>query len=162
MILRRLFDRQAAVHVAPLQPAHATTLAALHAEAFARPWQAVDLEFMIVDPMMAGDGIFLGRSRQPCGFALSRVVIDEAEILTVVVARRLQGRGLGRTLLAAHLARLAAQGAKTLLLEVEDGNKPAIALYETFGFLTTGRREGYYAKPDGRRVAAHLMRRISP
>jgi ribosomal-protein-alanine N-acetyltransferase len=161
MIFGRLFDRSAVAHVAPLQPEHARTLAALHAEAFARPWQAVDLEFMVADPMTVGDGLFLGRSRQPGGFALSRVVLDEAEILTIVVARRLRGRGLGRTLLAAHLARLAAKGAKTLHLEVEEGNAPAIALYETFGFLKTGRREGYYAKPDGRRVAAHLMQRVA-
>jgi len=42
-------------------------------------------------------------------------------------------------------------------LEVEEGNAPALALYRRLHFETTGRREGYYRRPDGTRVAALTM-----
>lgn len=161
MIFDRLRRSAPSAHSATLSPDHARAMAALHAQAFARPWSAGDLEAMVVDPMVVGDGLFLGRDRQPVGFALSRVVLDEAEILTVVVARRCQGKGLSKILLAAHLGRIMARGVRDIFLEVEEGNKPAIALYEAFAFLHSGRRESYYVKPDGRRVAAQLMRRTS-
>ncbi|CAH1678713.1 Ribosomal-protein-S18p-alanine acetyltransferase [Hyphomicrobiales bacterium] len=161
MIFDRLWRPPSDAHVIPLRPDHARAMAALHAEAFARPWSAADLEAMTIDPMIVGDGLFLGRDRQPSGFALSRAVLDEAEILTVVIARRHHGKGFGKTLLAAHLGRVMARGVTDIFLEVEEGNRPAIALYEAFDFLHTGRRESYYVKTDGRRVAAQLMRRSS-
>lgn len=161
MIFDRLRQAPPDTHVTALRPDHARAMAALHAEAFARPWSAADLEAMIIDPMIVGDGLFLGRNRQPSGFALSRAVLDEAEILTVVIARRHHGKGYGKTLLAAHLGRVMARGISEIFLEVEEGNRPAIALYEAFDFIHIGRRESYYVKPDGRRVAAQLMRRSS-
>eukprot|EP01042_Synura_sphagnicola_P035465 gene35465-biopygen34027 len=90
---------------------------------------------------------------------MSRVAADEAEVLSIVVAGDRRRSGLGQTLLCAHMAQLAARGATRLFLEVEDGNAPAIALYRRLGFETVGRREGYYPKPDGTRVAALVMRR---
>ncbi len=45
------------------------------------------------------------------GFIMSRLVEDEAEILSVAVARAAQGRGLARELLDLHLRRLAGLGA---------------------------------------------------
>jgi ribosomal-protein-alanine N-acetyltransferase len=144
----------------PLRPADAPALARIHAEAFARPWDAHDLERMLLDPTMLADGVFMGGSAQPMGFALSRQVLDEAEILTIAVTRKVQGRGFGRTLLAAHLAHLAANGAKTLFLEVEESNTPAIALYRRFGFTDAGRREGYYQRAHTSRAALVLRRTL--
>jgi [ribosomal protein S18]-alanine N-acetyltransferase len=144
----------------PLRPGDAPALARIHAEAFARPWDAHDLERMLTDPAMVADGIFMGASARPLGFALSRQVLDEAEILTIAVTRRVQWRGFGRTLLAAHLAHLAANGAKILFLEVEETNTPAIALYRRFGFSDAGRREGYYQRADTSRAALVLRRSL--
>ena len=44
-------------------------------------------------------------------------------------------------------------------LEVEEGNRPALALYRRRGFREVGRRQGYYARPDGTRAAAITMSR---
>ena len=46
---------------------------------------------------------------------------------------------------------------RTVHLEVEESNAPALALYRRLGFRIVGRREGYYAKPDGGKVAALTM-----
>jgi [ribosomal protein S18]-alanine N-acetyltransferase len=145
------------VRIAPLEARHAPRLAEIHASAFARPWTAQDFEGFLAERSILGDGLFVDRAAQPAGFVLSRRAADEAEILSVAVAREARGRGHAHALLASHLQALAHAGVGTVHLEVEDGNAPAMALYRRLGFKTVGRREGYYVRPDGSRVAAVSM-----
>jgi ribosomal-protein-alanine N-acetyltransferase len=145
-------------HVAPLGTEHAARLAAIHAGAFARPWDTHEFERLLADRAVAGDGFFLG-GHDPAGFVLSRTVLDEAEILTVAIAANLRGRGYARPLVAGHLDTLVRAGIRIVHLEVEEGNLAALALYRRQGFTETGRREGYYGKPDGSRAAALTMHR---
>jgi ribosomal-protein-alanine N-acetyltransferase len=147
----------ALVRLAPLEARHAFRAAAIHASAFARPWSAQDFEGFLAERAIRADGLFLGRDAQPSGFVLSRRAADEAEILSVAIAREARGRGHARALLASHLQALAHAGVKRVHLEVEDGNDPALALYRRIGFKNVGRREGYYKRPDGGRAAALTM-----
>ena len=48
---------------------------------------------------------------------------------------------------------------RTLFLEVEEGNAPAIALYKRQGFTDVSRRDAYYRKADGSAATAIVMRR---
>lgn len=143
--------------VEPLETHHAAALAAIHARAFARPWDELELERLLADRAVLADGLFVGRDREPAGFVLSRRVLDEAEILTVALRPDLRGQGCARGLLRRHLETLATAGVRTVHLEVEEGNAPALALYRRAGFQETGRRAGYYPKPDGTRAAALIM-----
>jgi [ribosomal protein S18]-alanine N-acetyltransferase len=147
----------ALVRIAPLDARHAFRVATIHASAFARPWSAQDFEGFLAERAIQADGLFLGRNAQPSGFVLSRRAADEAEILSVAVAREERGRGHARALLASHLQGLAHAGVKRVHLEVEDGNDAALALYRRLGFKNVGRREGYYKRPDGSRAAALTM-----
>ncbi len=152
------FERAPAmVRSAPLGTEHAARLAAIHDSAFARPWGPLEFERLLADRAVIADGVFPGGSDEPCGFVLSRRVLDEAEILTVAMAPEARGRGHGRPLLLHHLDELAKAGVRTIHLEVEEGNAPALALYRRLGFQEIGRRAGYYAKPDGTRMAALTM-----
>jgi ribosomal-protein-alanine N-acetyltransferase len=144
-------------HIAPLGADHAAALAAIHGSAFARPWGSFEFERLLADRMVLADGVFLKPTSEPSGFVLSRRVLDEAEILTVVMAPEARGRGHARPLLLHHLDELTRAGARIVHLEVEDGNGPALALYRRLGFQEIGRRAGYYAKADGTRVAALTM-----
>ena len=145
------------VRIAPLAAHHAARVAAIHATAFARPWTAQDFEGFLTERQIRADGLFLGRDLQPSGFVLSRRAADEAEILSVAMAREARGRGHARALLASHLQALAHAGVRRVHLEVEDGNDPALALYGRLGFKNVGRREGYYLRPDGSRASALTM-----
>jgi ribosomal-protein-alanine N-acetyltransferase len=145
--------------IAPLETDHAGRLAQIHASAFARPWDALEFERLLADRAIVADGLFLGRESQPAGFVLSRTVADEAEILTVAIAAEARGKGHARPLLSQHLDALARTGARTVHLEVEETNRPALAVYRGLGFQEVGRRAGYYLKPDGSRVAALTMSR---
>ena len=78
------------------------------------------------------------------GFILSRLIDDEAEILSVAIAPPWRGRGFSRPLLDLHLRRLAGLGARTVFLEVDKQNAPATRLYRQAGFYEVGQRQGYY------------------
>lgn len=129
-----------------------------HQGGFARGWQPAECAALIADAAVVTDGVFCGRDGEPLGFVMSRKAADEAEILSIVVAPAGRGDGLGRELLASHLARLAEERVVHVFLEVEEGNEPAERLYRHFGFREVGRRKGYYPKADGSRVAAIAMR----
>ena len=144
----------------PLDVRHARQVAALHHQGgFARLWEPGECAALLADRAVVTEGVFIGSASEPCGVVMSRVAADEAEILSIVVARGRRRSGLGQSLLCAHMAQLAARGAARLFLEVEEGNVAAIRLYNRLGFETVGRREGYYPKPDGTRAAALVMRR---
>jgi len=93
------------------------------------------------------------------GFVLARVIVDEAEILTLAVAPAVQRQGLARRLMTAAATRAASQGAACLFLEVSAANAPARALYAACGFTQVGRRRAYY---DDGSDALILRRDLSP
>jgi ribosomal-protein-alanine N-acetyltransferase len=82
------------------------------------------------------------------GFALARVVGDEAELLLLAVDRASQGQGVGQALLDRFAAVAASKGAEQLHLEVREGNH-AVSLYRRNGYREVGRRRNYYSGRDG-------------
>ena len=135
----------------------AAVIAALHAQSFHRGWSDEEVEGLLLDRHVIAHRATAGRKF--AGFILSRLVQDEAEILSVAVARAQQGRGLARKLLDLHLRRLAGLGARAVFLEVDEHNKPAIHLYDRAGFREVARRPNYYAMPSGRTATALVLRR---
>jgi ribosomal-protein-alanine N-acetyltransferase len=67
----------------------------------------------------------------------------EASVHNIGVDPAWQGKGIGRALLRALLARADAAGAP-VYLEVRTDNEAAIGLYEVHGFTRIGRRRRYY------------------
>jgi ribosomal-protein-alanine N-acetyltransferase len=72
----------------------------------------------------------------------------DAQVMTVGTAVDRQGQGVGRLLLRGLLDRARAVGARSVLLEVRVDNDPAVHLYTSEGFVTTGRRRRYYQPED--------------
>lgn len=132
---------------APFPTVDAAHLAAIHAEAFAAPWGEAALSELLAAP-----GVFA--VAEDDGFILIRVVVDEAEILTLAVRPTARRAGLGVRLVEAAVVRAAALGAERMFLEVAEGNAAARALYARSGFVEMGRRRGYYSHADGRREDA--------
>jgi [ribosomal protein S18]-alanine N-acetyltransferase len=115
-------------------------LALIHAQCFTRPapWTEKTFHAFLTDPTS-----FL--LTEPQAFLLGRVVLDEAELLTLAVAPAVQGQGKGQRLLAQFLQTARERGATTAFLEVAEGNAPARHLYTKAGFAQTGLRKRYYA-----------------
>ena len=135
----------------------APAIAALHAASFRRGWSEQEVETMLADRHVVAHRALCG-SRLG-GFIMTRLVIDEAESLSVAVAQTQQHRGIGRQLLALHLRRLAGLGARTVFLEVDEHNSAAIHLYDHAGFREVSRRANYYAGEGGHSTAALVLRR---
>lgn len=111
--------------------------------------------------LLAMPGTFICTSTGDAGFAMGRVVLDEAELLTLAVIPAMQGKGLGRSTLGQFEAEAARLGARTVHLEVAASNQPARHLYLSAGWCETGRRLGYYRTEDGREDAVLMQRSLS-
>lgn len=131
---------------AAIRPATDDDLAAILAleeEGFPDPWALETLaaelrfpgSFLLVAAPVGGSAL---------GYASFRTVADEAELLRLSVGSAARQHGLGRRLLEAGFAELAARALASCFLEVRSDNAPAIALYERVGFRLAGERKGYY------------------
>lgn len=74
-------------------------------------------------------------------------IFDELHINNLAVLPAWRRRRVARTLLDHVLEAGRAEGATRATLEVRASNAPAIALYETAGFVLRGRRPRYYTNP---------------
>jgi [ribosomal protein S18]-alanine N-acetyltransferase len=140
-----------------MTPADPALLARLHAQAFAAPWS--EAEFA---DLLGQAGVFA--VVEPDGFILVRVVLDEAEILTLAVRPEARRAGLGGRLTGRGAVAAAQAGASRLFLEVAEDNVAARALYDRAGFRPdrpsqgllrragrgTDRRPGPESRPRGR------------
>ena len=114
--------------------------------AFGEAWTAPQCAGLL--PMA---GVWLSLAREDgavAGFALGRIVRDEAELLLLAVHRSSQGKGVGQRLLDRFAAVAASKGAEQLHLEVREGNH-AVRLYSRNGYREVGRRRNYYRGRDG-------------
>ncbi|NTS30851.1 ribosomal protein S18-alanine N-acetyltransferase [Phyllobacterium sp. BT25] len=150
--------------IEPLARADAAAIANIHGLTFRQPWSDEDFHALLVDENVFG---FVAREEgnrraQPGGFVLARLVLDEAEILTIAVAPAAQRRGLGRALMDAILRHLHNARASMLFLEVDELNGPAVALYRRLGFKQVGKRPGYYETSSGRSSALAMRRDLKP
>ncbi|MDL2260120.1 ribosomal protein S18-alanine N-acetyltransferase [Deltaproteobacteria bacterium OttesenSCG-928-K17] len=114
----------------------------LEKEAYAQPWTAENFI-----------GEFQRRITLPLGFKNAGQVVahcffwllpPEIHLLNVAVKPEFRRLGLARRLLEAMVVIGRRGGAETVFLEARAGNIAAIRLYESIGFITAGRRPGYY------------------
>jgi [ribosomal protein S18]-alanine N-acetyltransferase len=98
------------------------------------------------------------RDGTPAGFAMTRTIGDEAELLLLAVAPGHRRRGVAAALLRTVVEDCASFGVTTLHLEVRSGND-AVKLYARHGFAKVGERRGYYRGKTGQLFDAHTYRR---
>ncbi|MBJ94615.1 MAG: ribosomal-protein-alanine N-acetyltransferase [Rickettsiales bacterium] len=79
-----------------------------------------------------------------CGYLHLLAVAGEGSLLTMGVVPEQRRIGLGRVLVEKLLARLTELGCSAVHLEVKEGNHAARRLYESCGFIESGRRKNYY------------------
>lgn len=128
-------------------------MAALHAAAFTdtRPWHAAEFTDLCASP-------YVRAFTEPQGFALTRTIAGESELLTLAVHPSYQRRGLARRLVHDWLEAATAL-ADTAFLEVAADNAAARALYAQMGFTQTATRPGYYARGGAGAVDAYILSR---
>ncbi|WP_439153937.1 GNAT family N-acetyltransferase [Yoonia sp.] len=132
----------------------ADDLATAHARAFSatRTWSAAEFASLLAQP----GTILIGDTR--C-FALIRVTLDEAEVLTIATDPSHRRQGLARVALQTAENTVGHSGATQIFLEVAEDNTAARALYAYAGYGQVGRRPGYYQPKDAAPVAALVLRK---
>jgi ribosomal-protein-alanine N-acetyltransferase len=115
--------------------------------AFGEAWTAPQCAGLLPMP-----GVWLSLARdgdRVVGFALSRAVLAESELLLLAVARSHQRKGVGAMLVDRFIMISQRKAVEQLHLEVREGNA-ALALYQRAGFTEVGRRRNYYGGSGGR------------
>ena len=92
------------------------------------------------------------------GFAVCRLVLEEAELLSIGILPARRRLGWGRALLCAVFSEARNNGANTIVLEVAEGNVAAQSLYRALGFTPVGKRASYYYAGPGKKISADVMR----
>ena len=131
-------------------PGDGAALAELHRQSFDSPWDEAAFEDLLLQQGVVG-------IRHPDGFILARVILDEAEILTLAVNPVARRSGLGLRLVEAAAQFASRIQALRLFLEVAEDNAAARALYAKAGFTPEGRRKAYYARSGSLPVDALLL-----
>lgn len=155
----KIWTAPGGLHVEPAGVNDAESIAKLHAGGFYRGWPREDFISYLADPERTPAYVACNGKRRIAGFAMLRLAADEAELITIAVDPKWRGKGVGAALLNAGFADLQMSRATRMFLEVAADNVPALALYRRHGFSEIGRRNGYYARPDGSPATALVMSR---
>jgi [ribosomal protein S18]-alanine N-acetyltransferase len=146
------------LHIEPGTSRDADAVATLHARSFYRGWPRQDIEAYIADAdtptLVACDA-----KHRVVGFAMLRLLGDDAELMTIAVDPKFRGKGVGAALMHACFEDLRMTPSRRMILEVAADNPSAIRLYEKLGFKKLSERHGYYARPDGQPATALVMAR---
>lgn len=107
--------------------------------------------------LVGHDGEPPAEGEPAAGFALSRAVAGEEELLLFAVAPQYRRRGLGAKMLTEMFHNAATRQITEIHLEMRRGN-PAERLYRAHGFVEVGHRPNYYRTRSGERLDAITFR----
>lgn len=134
----------------PMQMADVDTVMGIEPHIYAHPWTRGNF----VDSLNSGYSAWVLLSgQQIIGYSLMMMVLDEAHLLNLSVAKAYQKQGLGRLLLEYMIDIARKHQAANMFLEVRASNTSALALYENTGFNEMAIRRGYYPAANGREDA---------
>ena len=124
------------------------TVCKLEKEAFSMPWHKQSFLDMIENKnalyLVAVDS----NTEEVIGCCGLLSIVGEGDISNVVVKKEFRNSGVGRELLKTILEIGKEDlNIEAFTLEVRIGNKPAINLYQSFGFISEGIRKNFYDKP---------------
>lgn len=149
-VLKPNYQFRSDVSLRPMQMDDLDAIMLIEPTIYTHPWTRGNFS----DSLNSGYSAWVLEANQKIiGYALLMMVLDEAHLLNLSVAKSHQKKGLGRYLLE-HMVQIAQHHkAANLFLEVRPSNISAIALYENMGFCEMAVRRNYYPAHNGREDA---------
>ncbi len=109
---------------------------------FITPWNLIHFLDELMNPSSHIWGIF--QDEKIIGYICFWLVADEIHILNLAIHPDMRRKGMAKLLLDKLIDWAINKDIASIWLEVRPSNKPAISLYEKFGFKKVGIRKGYY------------------
>lgn len=115
----------------------------ISADSFSRPWSLNAIQEEYYNEMAyylvarEDDGTVIG-------FAGSWLVFNEVQITNIAVAKDKRGSGIASKILSRIINDMVQKDMSLIFLEVRISNTPARKLYESAGFVYTGKRNSFY------------------
>ncbi|EJF81381.1 ribosomal-protein-alanine N-acetyltransferase [Candidatus Bartonella washoeensis] len=145
--------------IAPLQANDSASLSQIHQHCFIPSWKKQTFDHFLQDHSIFGyKASLIGQPDQILGFCLCRLILDEAEIITIAVQPHCRRQGIGHLLIDSTLRYLQHKHAIKLFLEVEETNLSALNLYQCFEFQKISKRPAYYQSKNSR-IDAIIMQK---
>ena len=127
------------IREATLSDVHA--IMALEAEDIAHPWEEDAIANLITSDTQVA---LVHEDGEVLGYVGAVLIVGEAEIGNVCVSSKARRQGIAQKLLIELDEYLKAHDTYKVFLEVEEGNTPAISLYEKCGYVQYNSRKDYY------------------
>ncbi len=120
---------------------------AIDQASFSLPWPARSFQFELTDNPASRCWV-ADMDGRIAGMVVAWLIVDEIHIATIATHPDFRKQGIGKNLLLHTLRSAKEEGAVASFLEVREGNETALEMYRKFGFIESGRREGYYKDND--------------
>jgi len=140
--------------IRPLKPEDIKKVAEIEKEAFKEPYSTELLKREAELPFSTF--LVAELEGEVAGYALGWKLENSFELHRIAVKKEKRKRGIGRELLKELLKKCRNEGIKEVLLEVREGNHPAVNLYRSLGFKEVGKRKNYYGKEGALIFSLHL------
>jgi len=116
---------------------------ALDQISFSLPWPPRSFQFELTDNPASRCWV-ADLDGRVVGMVVAWLIVDEIHIATIATHPDFRKQGIGKKLLSFTLQSAKDEGALTSFLEVRESNEAALMMYHKFGYVESGRREGYY------------------
>jgi len=135
------------ISIVPTTLHYAADISDIESESFNDPWSlsAIKLE---IENKHSICFTALQDGKTVVGHVTMRHVINEGYVSNIVVQKQYRRLGVGSLLLDALINEGIKREMIGITLEVRIGNKPAISLYEKYGFMIEGYRKNFYSNPS--------------
>ncbi|WP_455474277.1 ribosomal protein S18-alanine N-acetyltransferase [Bartonella sp. B30(2025)] len=134
-----------------LQTDDSMSLSQIHQRCFIPAWEKQTFDNFLKDHSIFGYKVYpIDQPDHVLGFCLCRLILDEAEMITIAVLPHYRRQGIGHLLIDSVLHHLHRACAIKLFLEVAETNLSALKLYQRFEFQKIAKRPGYYQAKNNR------------
>ncbi len=133
-----------AVRTVPMTRADLPRILGMERSAFLTPWSEESLRQAMQGPNALN--LICLHADDVIGYLTGLVVLDEAWVTNLLIARHQRRRGFAGRLLACFMDAARMRGARHVFLEVRERNEVAHQLYRKLDFQKIGVRRQYY--PD--------------
>lgn len=141
---------KAKLQMRPMQVEDLDAVVRIEPTLYSHPWTRTNFQ----DSLKSGHSAWVMlMDDEVVAYALMMVVLDEASLLNISVAKPYQRQGFGQDILQHMIDRAKTAQASTMFLEVRQSNQAALSLYEKMGFAEMSVRRGYYPAATGREDA---------